>query len=60
VSLNFTVAGGHVSATPCMFGSEPASYGSLSPLEHEEADGYRFVNSLSGAQRARAASAAPS
>jgi Protein of unknown function (DUF3500) len=54
VSLNFTVAGTRVSATPCMLGSVPASYGSLSPLAHEEADGYQFVNSLAGAQRAQA------
>ncbi len=53
-SLNFTVAGDHVSGTPCMFGSVPASYGALSPLAHEEADGYAFVNSLSAEQRARA------
>ena len=54
MSLNFTVAGMRVSATPCMLGSVPASYGSLSPLAHEEADGYQFVNSLTGAQRAQA------
>jgi Protein of unknown function (DUF3500) len=54
VSLNFTVAGMRVSATPCMLGSVPASYGPLSPLAHEEADGYEFVNSLTDAQRARA------
>ena len=44
MSLNFTVAGDYVSGTPCMFGSVPASYGALSPLEHEEADGFAFVN----------------
>jgi Protein of unknown function (DUF3500) len=54
VSLNFTVAGDYLSATPCMLGSVPASYGSLSPLAHEEADGYDFVNSLSSGQRAQA------
>jgi hypothetical protein len=54
VSLNFTVAGLRVSATPCMLGSVPASYGSLSPLAHEEAHGYQLVNSLTDAQRARA------
>ncbi|MGH3298919.1 MAG: DUF3500 domain-containing protein, partial [Trebonia sp.] len=54
VSLNFTVAGDHVSPTPCMLGSVPASYGGLAPLEHEEADGYAFVRSLSEGQRARA------
>ncbi len=54
VSLNFTVTGDYVSATPCMFGSVPASYGPLSPLAHEEADGYQFVNALSGEQRAKA------
>jgi hypothetical protein len=54
VSLNFTVAGDYVSGTPCMLGSVPASYGSLSPLEHEEADGFAFVNALSAAQRAKA------
>jgi hypothetical protein len=54
VVLNFTVAGDYVSGTPCMFGSVPASYGSLSPLEHEEADGFAFVNALSAEQRARA------
>lgn len=54
VSLNFTVAGEFVSPTPCMLGSVPASYGALSPLGHEEADGYAFVNALSDAQRASA------
>jgi hypothetical protein len=54
VVLNFTVAGDYVSGTPCMFGSVPASYGALSPLEHEEADGFAFVNALSAEQRARA------
>jgi hypothetical protein len=54
VSLNFTVAGDYVSGTPCMFGSVPASYGSLSPLEHEEADGFAFVNALSAGQRVQA------
>jgi hypothetical protein len=54
VVLNFTVAGDYVSGTPCMLGSVPASYGALSPLEHEEADGFAFVNALSAGQRARA------
>ena len=54
VSLNFTVAGDYVSPTPCMFGSVPASYGSLAPLRHEEAEGYAFMRSLSGEQRAKA------
>jgi Protein of unknown function (DUF3500) len=54
VSLNFTVAGEYVSATPCMFGSVPASFGALSPLEQEEADGFRFVHSLRPEQRAQA------
>jgi hypothetical protein len=54
VSLNFTVAGDYVSPTPCMFGSVPASYGSLAPLEHEEAEGYAFMGSLSDEQRAKA------
>ena len=54
VSLNFTVAGDYVSPTPCMLGSAPASFGALAPLEHEEADGYAFVHSLSDEQRAKA------
>jgi hypothetical protein len=54
VSLNFTVAGPYVSVTPCMLGSVPASYGALSPLEHEETEGFAFVNALSAEQRARA------
>jgi hypothetical protein len=54
VVLNFTVVGDYVSPTPCMLGSVPASYGALSPLEHEEADGFGFVNALSAEQRARA------
>ena len=54
VVLNFTVAGDHVSGTPCMLGSVPASYGALSPLAHEETDGFDFVNRLSPGQRARA------
>jgi hypothetical protein len=54
VSLNFTVAGDYVSPTPCMLGSVPASYGALAPLEHEEAEGYAFVRSLSDEQRGKA------
>jgi hypothetical protein len=54
VSLNFTVAGDYVSGTPCMLGSVPTSYGALSPLEHEETEGFAFVNALSAGQRARA------
>jgi Protein of unknown function (DUF3500) len=55
VSLNFTVTGGrYLSATPCMLGSVPAAYGTLAPLADDEARGYAFVNSLTGAQRAAA------
>jgi len=55
VSLNFTVTEGrYLSATPCMLGSVPAAYGTLAPLADDEARGYAFVNSLSGAQRAAA------
>ena len=52
VSLNFTVTGGrYLSPTPCMLGSVPAAYGTLAPLADDEARGYAFINSLSGAQR---------
>jgi hypothetical protein len=54
VVLNFTLAGDYISPTPCMLGSVPASYGALSPLEQEEADGFGFVNALSPEQRAQA------
>jgi hypothetical protein len=55
VSLNFTVVGGrHVSPTPTMLGSEPASFGILAPLADDEELGYRFVNSLDPTQRAAA------
>ncbi len=55
VSLNFTVTGGrYLSPTPCMLGSVPASYGTLAPLADDEARGYEFVGSLTGAQRAAA------
>jgi Protein of unknown function (DUF3500) len=55
VSLNFTVTGGrYLSPTPCMLGSVPAAYGTLAPLADDEARGYEFVNSLTGAQRAAA------
>jgi hypothetical protein len=54
VVLNFTIVGEHVSGTPCMLGSVPASYGMLRPLEDEEAAGYRFVRSLTEEQRAKA------
>ena len=37
-----------------MFGSVPSSYGALSPLGHEETQGYEFVRALSDEQRARA------
>ena len=52
VSLNFTVVGGrHVSPTPCMLGSQPASFGLLAPLADDEELGFRLVNSLDAAQR---------
>jgi len=51
VSLNFTVAGQHVSPTPCLLGSEPASFGLLAPLADEEERGFRLVRSLDAAQR---------
>jgi len=52
VSLNFTVADGRfVSPTPCMLGSQPASYGMLAPLAEDEEIGFRLVNSLDAAQR---------
>jgi hypothetical protein len=55
VSLNFTVADGrYVSPTPSLLGSEPASYGTLAPLSDDEERGFRFVNSLTQAQRAAA------
>jgi hypothetical protein len=54
VSLNFTVAGTRVSGTPCMLGSVPASYGTLSPLADDEEAGYRFLGLLTPAQRADA------
>jgi len=52
VSLNFTVVDGRfVSPTPCMLGSQPASYGMLAPLAEDEELGFRLVNSLDAAQR---------
>jgi hypothetical protein len=52
VSLNFTVVDGrYVSPTPCMLGTQPASYGMLAPLADDEEVGFRFVNSLDAAQR---------
>lgn len=51
VVLNFTVAGDLVSGTPCMLGSVPASYGTLSPLADDEEAGFRFLHSLTPAQR---------
>jgi len=55
VSLNFTVVDGrYVSPTPTLFGSEPASFGTLAPLADDEEIGFRFVNSLSPEQRASA------
>ncbi len=52
VSLNFTVVdGSFVSPTPCMLGSQPASYGMLAPLAEDEEIGFRLVNSLDAAQR---------
>ena len=55
VSLNFTVTDGrYLSPTPCMLGSVPASYGTLAPLADDEARGYEFINSLTGAQRSAA------
>jgi hypothetical protein len=52
VSLNFTVAEGrYVSPTPCMLGSQPASFGMLAPLADDEELGFRLVNSLDAAQR---------
>jgi hypothetical protein len=52
VSLNFTVVGGrYISPTPCLLGSEPASYGILAPLADDEELGFRLVHSLDAAQR---------
>jgi len=55
VSLNFTVVSGrYISPTPCLLGSEPASYGILAPLADDEELGFRLVRSLDTAQRAAA------
>jgi hypothetical protein len=55
VSLNFTIADQvHVSPSPCLLGSEPASFGLLAPLADDEELGFRLVNSLDDAQRATA------
>ncbi len=51
VSLNFTIAGRYVSPTPCLLGSEPASFGLLAPLADDEELGHRLVRSLDAAQR---------
>ncbi len=51
VSLNFTIAGQYVSPTPCLLGSEPASFGMLAPLADDEELGFRLVRSLDAAQR---------
>jgi hypothetical protein len=51
VSLNFSVTGDLVSGTPCMLGSVPASYGTLSPLADDEEAGYKFLHSLTPMQR---------
>jgi uncharacterized protein DUF3500 len=52
VSLNFTVVSGrYISPTPCLLGSEPASYGILAPLADDEELGFRLVHSLDAAQR---------
>ena len=52
VALNFTVVDGrYVSPTPCMLGSQPASYGMLAPLADDEELGFRLVNSLDAGQR---------
>jgi hypothetical protein len=52
VSLNFTVVNGRcISPTPCLLGSEPASYGILAPLADDEELGFRLVHSLDAAQR---------
>jgi hypothetical protein len=52
VSFNYTVVDGRfVSPTPCMLGSQPASYGMLAPLAEDEELGYRLVNSFDAAQR---------
>jgi hypothetical protein len=52
VSLNFTVVGGrYISPTPCLLGSEPASYGTLAPLADDEELGFRLVHSLDATQR---------
>ena len=51
VSLNFTIAGQHVSPTPCLLGSEPASFGLLAPLADDEELGFRLVRSLDAGQR---------
>jgi hypothetical protein len=54
VSLNFTIAGTRVSGTPCMLGSVPHVYGTLSPLADDEEAGFRFLGLLTPAQQADA------
>jgi hypothetical protein len=55
VSLNFTVVDDrYISPTPCLLGSEPASYGMLAPLADDEELGFRLVHSLDTAQRGAA------
>ncbi len=51
VALNYTIAGGRISPTPCLLGSEPARYGTLAPLDDDEELGFLFVHSLDLAQR---------
>jgi Protein of unknown function (DUF3500) len=51
VSLNFTIVGQQVSPTPCLLGSEPASFGLLAPLADDEELGFRLVRALDEAQR---------
>lgn len=60
VSINITVAGGAISATPCFLGANPATVTDhdgrtvLRPLAPEEDVATALVASLDGAQRARA------
>ena len=52
VSLNFTIAEGRGSHPPrACSAPSPPSYGLLAPLADDEELGFRFVNSLEGAQR---------
>jgi hypothetical protein len=52
LSLSYTIVGQRwISVTPCNMGSEPASAGTIAPLQADDDLGFEILNGVTGAQR---------